>query len=136
MGSESGSDYVYDLRRIEDIFACLEIISIARGALFGVDPKLAARMEQVSDALGFFSQLVLEGGLGESLEEKQVMEDVPDFVPSSSDGSQSEILDLTVDLPASSGKPAGNSVRSSSLSSDRPEDDGSIVDILTGEKIR
>ncbi len=135
MGLENGSDNPYDLRRIEDIFACLEIISIARGALFGVDPKLAARMEQVSDALGAFSQLVLEGGLHEVEEGVHESQPFENPVPSFSDEAEPDILDLTVDLHKSTGK-SGTGSRIDPHPVGEPGDDNSIVDILTGEKIR
>jgi hypothetical protein len=54
---------ILDLRRIEDVFACLEVISMAQGTLFGVDPTLAASLGRVTEALGAFSELVAEGGL-------------------------------------------------------------------------
>ncbi len=59
----ASDDYVYDLRRIEDVFACLEVISMAQGTLFSVDPALAASLGKVTEALGAFSELVAEGGL-------------------------------------------------------------------------
>lgn len=136
MGSDSNGGEVYDLRRIEDVFACLEIISIARGALFGVDPGLARRMEKVSDALGVFSQLVLEGGLadmgGDAAEDRpaeaapaeNTVVEAPDNI----------FADLTVHVkttpvaqkaPQPDRKKAGGG-----------DEENGIIDILTGERIK
>ncbi|MBU4263322.1 MAG: hypothetical protein KKC76_15810 [Proteobacteria bacterium] len=140
MGSDGNGGHDYDLRSIEDVFACLEIISIARGALFGVDPGLARRMEKVSDALGAFSQLVLEGGLAdmedagneESAAQAGPVEESPvDEVP------ESIFTDLTINLkttPAVQGaKYTTPADRKKTGAGD--EEDG-IIDILTGERIK
>ncbi|MBI5556696.1 MAG: hypothetical protein HY885_03590 [Deltaproteobacteria bacterium] len=128
MGAESNNKQVYDLRRIEDVFACLEIISVARGMLFGVDPDLARRMEKVSDALGVFSQLVLEGGLGEAAGGES-------FAPAGETAVAEparDLYDLTVNLsPPRKTMPGPEQKK---VDAEGKEDD--IIDILTGEKIR
>jgi len=138
MGSDSNGGQVYDLRRIEDVFACLEIISIARGALFGIDPGLARRMEKVSDALGAFSQLVLEGGLadmGEEMVEHRPAEAAP--APAEStvvDVPDNIFADLTVNVKTTQGaKEAPRSDRKKAADGDEEE---GIIDILTGERIK
>ncbi len=40
---------------MEDLFECVEIVTMARGVLHSVDAGLAARLEKVSDALSTFS---------------------------------------------------------------------------------
>ena len=60
MSTGSDTNKSYDLRKMEDIFSCLEIITMARGILYPVDANLAARLEKVSDALSAFSLIVDE----------------------------------------------------------------------------
>ncbi|MFH1216132.1 MAG: hypothetical protein V1706_06500 [Pseudomonadota bacterium] len=132
MGTDSTGDHVYDLRRIEDVFACLEIISIARGAMFGVDPEIARRMEKVSDALGALAQVVMDGELAEpagaaqhsGMTERVVAaEEKPSAVAAN--------VDVLADLTAGDPQPASTGGKCAG-----PEQEGSIVDILTGEKIK
>ncbi|MEW6291524.1 MAG: hypothetical protein AB1545_16935 [Thermodesulfobacteriota bacterium] len=136
MGSDSNRGQVYDLRRIEDVFACLEIISVARGALFSVDPGLARRMEKVSDALGAFSQLVLEGGLadmGVDMAEERARDggsaaspvvEVPENVFADLTGSV-KTTPVAKEAPRADREKAGGG-----------DEDNGIIDILTGERIR
>lgn len=136
MGSDSNRGQVYDLRRIEDVFACLEIISVARGALFGVDPGLARRMEKVSDALGAFSQLVLEGGLADmagDMAEERASDGGPAASPVA-EAPENVFTDLTGNVKTAPGaKDAPRADRKKAVAGD--EDNG-IIDILTGERIR
>lgn len=142
MGTESSGDHVYDLRRIEDVFACLEIISIARGAMFGVDPEIARRMEKVSDALGALAQIVMDGELAGSASAVSPSATTEQTVmPGEKSSARERELDVLADL-TSDVKLSGNPV----TGRPRPIDDGkrsgggeereSIVDILTGEKIK
>ena len=136
MGAENSVGHVYDLRRIEDVFACLEVISVARGALYGVDPELAGRMAMVSDALGALAQLVMEGGL-------DGLTETDDAKPAdrSTTGRAIEQLppsiffDMTVHVkkapPVHPETSAGNR-----KGGDAAEEQNGIVDILTGERIK
>jgi len=119
MGSDGNGGQVYDLRRIEDVFACLEIISMARGALFGIDPGLARRMEKVSDALGAFSQLVMEGGLADLAEERD---------------EEPAVAAAPETAPAAPG--TKDAPRSDRQKADAGDGENGIIDILTGERIR
>lgn len=121
----------YDLRKMEDIFACLEVITMARGALYPVDANLANRLEKVSDALSAFS-LVINEGPSQSLTTDSSPPQQPSpqkqFSFNVEDGNGVEPIDLMSDFPQT-GKSGSAEVESS------PEDDG-IIDILTGEKIK
>ena len=117
----------YDLRKMEDIFSCLEIITMARGILYPVDENLAARLEKVSDALSAFSLIVDETSFSPN----------EDLSSRSSNVSQKE--HITMDVAS------GKAVDPLDLLTDFPQpgrgkkstdDDDSIIDILTGEKIR
>ncbi|MCJ7601604.1 MAG: hypothetical protein MUO63_08895 [Desulfobulbaceae bacterium] len=139
MGSDSKRGQVYDLRRIEDVFACLEIISVARGALFGVDPDLARRMEKVSDALGAFSQLVLEGGLADMAGD--MTEDRPaDAGPAASpvvEVPENIFTDLTVNVKTTPVAPAAKEApQADRKKAGAGVEENGIIDILTGERIR
>jgi hypothetical protein len=139
MGSDSKRGQVYDLRRIEDVFACLEIISVARGALFGVDPDLARRMEKVSDALGAFSQLVLEGGLadmaGDMAEDRSA-----EARPAEStvvEAPENIFADLTVNMKTTPGaRAAREAPQADRKKGGAGDEENGIIDILTGERIR
>lgn len=138
MGGDDPGECIYDLRRIEDVFACLEIISIARGAMFSVNPELARRMEKVSDALGAFAQIVMEGGLnaapGTALSAEPVRP--PEAAPA--EGRLGMEMDVFADLTAgvgSSRKPTVSADSGGKGSSGGGVDEG-IVDILTGERIK
>lgn len=136
MGSENSVGHVYDLRRIEDVFACLEVISVARGALYGVDPELAGRMAKVSDALGALAQLVMEGGLdglteadeagpaGGSISDRAIEQLPPNI-----------FSDMTVHVKKVPPAPQQRSAGNRQTGNDAEEKNG-IVDILTGERIK
>lgn len=147
MGSDNNGGQFYDLRRIEDVFACLEIISIARGALFSVDPDLAKQMARVSDALGAFSQLVMEGGLADMEDEPEEepavkvekvktaaeappvspIDEVPDNV----------FADLTVNGQATPAAPQARQIpQAAARQTDAEDEEEGIIDILTGERIK
>jgi hypothetical protein len=119
----------YDLRQMEDIFSCLEIITMARGLLYPVDANLATRLEKVSDALSAFSLVVDEAPFSPvqdqtGREQKAPRRDLSLDVGSEKD---SEPLDLLSDFPQKGIGTGGASA---------VDDDDGIVDILTGEKIR
>jgi len=140
MGSDGNGGQVYDLRRIEDVFACLEIISLARGALFGIDPGLARRMEKVSDALGAFSQLVMEGGLADLADERA---DGPAAAAAPADESavsavpENSFDDLTNNVKPTPAAPGTKEAsRADRQQADAGDGENGIIDILTGERIR
>ncbi len=138
MGGDVPGEHSYDLRRIEDVFACLEIISIARGAMFSVNPELARRMEKVSDALGAFAQIVMEGGLTAAPETALPAE--PARVPQAAPAEEPVGMEMDVfaDLTAGVGSSRKSSVSAGvggKGSSGGAVDEG-IVDILTGERIK
>lgn len=136
MGSENSAGHVYDLRRIEDVFACLEVISVARGALYGVDPELAGRMAKVSDALGALAQLVMEGGLDGLTEENEAR---PAGGPTDKTIEQqlppNIFSDMTVHVKKAPAAPQETSAGNRQAGNDADEPNG-IVDILTGERIK
>ena len=124
----------FDLRKMEDIFACLEVITMARGALYPVDPNLANRLEKVSDALSAFSIIVDEGLLAPPSDsvpiQKQQAAPKKEFSLDVEGGKDSQPLDILSDFPqqGKGGKPE--------KSRPRDDEDEGIVDILTGERIR
>lgn len=146
----ASDDKVYDLRRIEDVFACLEAISMAQGVLFGVDPALAARLGKVTEALGAFSELVAEGGLEPQpapqapAQPGQLASGAPVApVQSQSAATQPQQPPVSPVAPLQQDKHGfvdlvGGGVLSDSSHTDKglePSSDG-IVDILTGKKIK
>ena len=133
MGKEN-NEYIYDLRRIEDVFACLEILGFAQGALYGVDPNLAQRMEKVIAAMGAFSELVAEGGLQEA--PRQTPQPAASSEP---DLLSTEVSDAISDLTGGVVSPhqKGSADTSAAAEKESPVDtDEEIVDILTGEKVK
>lgn len=119
----------YDLRQMEDIFSCLEIITMARGILYPVDANLAARLEKVSDALSAFSLVVDEAPFPPAQDLAGREQQAPrkeQFSLDVGSGKDSEPLDLLSDFPQKGKGTGGKSF----------DDDDGIIDILTGEKIR
>ena len=121
----------YDLRKMEDIFSCLEIITMARGILYPVDANLSGQLEKVSDALSAFSLVVDEAPFSPVQDQTGREQKAPRKEQFSLDvgsgGKDSEPLDLLSDFPQ---KRKGAGGKSS------VDDDDGIIDILTGEKIR
>lgn len=140
MGSGNNNEQVYDLRSIEDVFACLEIISIARGVLFGIDPELADKMSKVSDALGAFSLLVLEGKLIEPPGAASCQQEVEPCMPNTrqKDDPQGGIFfDLTATRkPTPVSSALGDSPPPVKKKIGTDDSDTGIIDILTGERIK
>lgn len=135
MSEEKKDSRTYDLRKMEDLFECVEIVTMARGALYPVDPGLASRLEKVSDALSVFSMNMdidsFETEQNTADSGRKAQEDM-------SPGDKKEIhsdqdpFDLLSDIPASS-KSRGNS--RSQQRRDSEGEDG-IIDIITGKKIK
>lgn len=136
----ASGDYVYDLRRIEDVFACLEVISMAQGTLFGVDPALAASLGKVTEALGAFSELVAEGGLEPQPAPPQPTAPVspaqPQSVVSSQQPPVTPATSLHYDKHGFVDLVGGGAWRESDSSKGLDPDGDGIVDILTGKKIK
>ncbi|MBU0908407.1 MAG: hypothetical protein KKA54_10065 [Proteobacteria bacterium] len=140
MGSDGNGGHVYDLRRIEDVFACLEIISIARGTLFGIDPVLSRRMEKVSDALGAFSQLVLEGGLADLADERAeelAVEAGPAEETQDVEVPENIFSDLTINVKTTpTATPTQDTPPADRKKAGAGDEENGIIDILTGERIK
>lgn len=139
MGLDNKSKHVYDLRRIEDVFACLEIISIARGALFGVNPEIAGKMEKISDALSAFSQLVLESGVAEPIEIVPEMQRRDKQAPAANPvaGMAGNILTDLTDKQKTT-RASSLFTKTSHQEKNKTETgdmETGIIDILTGERI-
>ncbi|MBC8317567.1 MAG: hypothetical protein H8E41_06645 [Desulfobulbaceae bacterium] len=134
MSTGGDANKSYDLREMEDIFSCLEIITMARGILYPVDAGLAARLEKVSDALSAFSLVVDEmqfaSGQAESVMSQKSAPREQFSLDAGRGGKGLDPLDLLSDFPQS-----GRSSKKSGAKNMSDDDDG-IVDILTGEKIR
>lgn len=132
MSSDEDENEILDLRRMEDVFACLEAVAMAQAVLTSIDPDIAAELEKVTAALGALSLLIDQGDL------VQVVEKTVEV----SGGAAGQEAPTQPVAPETSGKrgiddlvefaSGGKSKRSQASSS---EDEG-IVDILTGEKIR
>ena len=141
MSSDNKNKYVYDLRRIEDVFACLEIISIARGILFGVDPGISGKLEKVSDALSDFSQLVLEGGLvaAEEVTSPETMKVEKSRLAADPvvDMGGDVFIDLTAPVKRGAASSGLTEVAVGKNKKKKSADmDEGIIDILTGERIK
>lgn len=113
MSAADEENKIYDLTRVEDVFACLEITAMAQEALITTEPEIAADLEKVTEALGALSITIEMGDLVQVVEKVVEVEKVAGPKP----GQGGPIIDL-VDF------------------SDDDEYDDSIIDILTGEKIR
>lgn len=132
MSSDEDENEILDLRRMEDVFACLEAVAMAQAVLTSIDPDIAAELEKVTEALGALSLVIDQGDL------VQVVERTVE-VPGGTGGQAAPTQSVS---PGTSEKrgiddlvefaSGGKSKRSQATSS---EDEG-IVDILTGEKIR
>ncbi len=120
---------------MEDLFECVEIVTMARGVLTPIDARLASRLEKVSDALSAFSMnmdleslesdqdLLGADPAGQETEESREM---------ATEGHEHDPFDLLSDFPVSSSSRKSTESRKVR---DSDEDDG-IVDIVTGEKIK
>ena len=122
MSSSEEENEVLDLRKMEDVFACLEVVAMAQSMLSSVDPHTAEELDKVTQALGALSlasdqgDLVQVAGPGGSAQPampvtfgERGIDDLVEFI--------------------SGGKPTAPYVFPAD------EDDG-IYDILTGEKLR
>ncbi len=115
MSAEDEENKIYDLTRVEDVFACLEITAMAQAALEMTEPEIAAGLEKVTEALGALSITIEMGDLVQVVEKIVEVEKVVETAgpKPGQRGPITDLVDLTDD-----------------------EYDDSIIDILTGEKIR
>ena len=133
MSTGGDANKSYDLRKMEDIFSCLEIITMARGIVYPVDANLAARLETVSDALSAFSLIVDEAPFPPAQDLGGREQEAPrkeQFSLDAGYGKDSEPLDILSDFPQT-----GQGKKRAGGKGFADDDDG-IIDILTGEKIR
>jgi hypothetical protein len=132
MSSAEEENEILDLRKMEDVFACLELVAMAQAVLSSVDPDTAAELEKVTEALGALSLVIDQGDL------VQVVEKTVEVAgPAGAQGAVPQ-----AESPPSSGKRGIDDLvefASGGKSKEAyapPSDDDGIVDILTGEKIR
>lgn len=123
MSVEKKGSRTYDLRKMEDLFTCVEIVTMARGALYPVDTKLASRLEKVSDALSAFAMNMEAGPPEPDQNEERGGKEI-----------EQNPSDLLSDFPVSS-----ESWKESPQSEKEREfkaNDDEIIDIITGERIK
>lgn len=134
MSEDKKEPRTYDLRKMEDLFECVEIVTMARGALYPVDARLASRLEKVSDALTAFSMNMednssdMEQGAPDSGPEDPGDTDSTDREEK---GNEQDPFDLLSDFP---GTPEARKNGQSRKKPDSEEE--GIIDIMTGEKIK
>lgn len=136
MAAADEENEIYDLTKVEDVFACLEITATAQAALEMTDPDVAAGLEKVTEALGALSLVIEMGDLVQVVEkivevEKQVEVERVVEVESRQPVHSGPIDDL-VDFA----HPASDYSKTKTPSDADDEYDDAIYDILTGEKIR
>jgi len=141
--NEEIDEDILDLRKVEDVFACLESVAMAQAVLMGMDPDTGSMLEKVTEALGALTLVIEQGELVQQVEVEKVVEvekivevervvekevAVPAPSPAKSTGSLS--TDDLVDF-VNATKPQ------SDVATPKPadEDNDAIIDILTGERI-
>lgn len=132
MASEDDENQIYDLTKVEDVFACLETTAMAQASLMLTDPDVAAGLEKVTEALGALSLVIEMGDLVQVVEKVVEVEKIVEVekevaLPPSPAGPINDLVDFANPLPdyAQTRGPTEFS-----------DDDDAIFDILTGEKIR
>jgi hypothetical protein len=134
MSSSEEEPEILDLRKMEDVFACLEAVAMAQAMLSSIDPDAAEALEKVTSALGALSILIDSDELVQVVEKKvevpvsaggQAAPSQP--APPAQDSGKRGIDDLVEFV--------GGGKSSDHRGSSSKDEDG-IVDILTGEKIR
>jgi len=132
-------DDILDLRKVEDVFACLEAVAMAQAVLMGVDPDTASGLEKVTEALGALTLVIEQGELVQEVEKivevEKVVErvvEVPAAAPAAPTASREKRgIDDLVDF-VNADKPQSNVATPSPAT----DDDDAIIDILTGERIK
>lgn len=130
MSSSDDENQIYDLTKVEDVFACLEATAIAQASLSMTDPDAAANLEKVTEALGALSLVIEMGELIQVVEkvvevEKEVQVAVQQPVQM---GPINDLVEFATPAPDYSDTKSPRTVDD--------DDDDAIIDILTGEKIR
>lgn len=133
MSDTDDENQIYDLTKVEDVFACLEATAMAQASLSTIDPDAAANLEKVTEALGALSLVIEMGDLVQVVEkvvEVEKIVEVEKKVPEvkRETGPINDLVDFANPAPDYSHIP--------SPSTGTPDDEDAIVDILTGEKIR
>lgn len=133
MSSSEEENEILDLRKMEDVFACLEAVAVAQAMLSSIDPDIAGQLEKVTAALGALSLLIDQGDLVQVVERTV---EVPGT--GGQDGSSQPVM------PPPTGEwgiddlvefVSGGKAKDSPVSA-KDDDDEGIIDILTGEKLR
>lgn len=129
MSSSEEENEILDLRKMEDVFACLETVAMAQALLSTVDPDTADELEKVTAALGALSLVIDQGDLVQVVEKTVEVPGTAGQQPAapSSDSGERGIDDL---VEFAGGDKLTDSYHPPS------DDDDAIIDILTGEKIR
>lgn len=133
MSSAEEENEILDLRKMEDVFVCLEAVAMAQAMLSSIDPDTAAQLEKVTEALGALSLLIDQGDLIQVVEKKVEVagggaaEAAPAQAPLPPVSEEQGISDLVEFFSGGKGR--------DSHKKDADNDDR-IVDILTGETIR
>lgn len=133
MSSAEEENEILDLRKMEDVFVCLEAVAMAQAMLSSIDPDTAAQLEKVTEALGALSLLIDQGDLIQVVEKKVEVagggaaEAAPAQAPLPPVSEERGISDLVEFFSGGKGR--------DSHKQDADHDDR-IVDILTGETIR
>lgn len=132
MSASAEEKEVLDLRKMEDIFACMEAVAMATAMLSSVDPHSADELNKVIQALGALSVLVDQGDLVQVVEKR-----VEVAGPAGQGGAAQPAMPLTMggrgidDLVEFIRHPQSTP---SALAPAESED--TIYDLLTGEKLR
>ncbi len=136
MSSVDEENQIYDLTKVEDVFACLEATAMAQASLMMSDPDVAANLEKVTEALGALSLVIEMGELVQVVEKVVEVEKIVEVekrvevaIPTSpvQTGPINDLVDFVTPKTDYSG---------TQTPSNPSDDDDSIFDILTGEKIR
>ncbi len=132
MSSSDEENEILDLRKMEDVFACLEAVAMAQAMLSSIDPDAANELEKVTEALGALSLVIDQGDLVQVVEKTVEVPggggDKAPVGPEPTPPTGERGIDDLVEF-VSGGK-------SKEAYKPASEDDDAIIDILTGEKIR
>ncbi|PLX48022.1 MAG: hypothetical protein C0613_12115 [Desulfobulbaceae bacterium] len=131
MSSDEEEYEILDLTKMEDVFVCLEIVAMAQAMLSSVDQESAAELEKVTEALGALSVRIDQGELVQVIEKQtasaaadQGPSPEPVMPPTTGERGIDDLVEFVQ---------GGKSTEAYHPPSD---EDDSIVDILTGEKLR
>ena len=137
MASSDDENQIYDLTKVEDVFACLEATAIAQASLMVTDPDAAANLEKVTEALGALSLVIEMGDLVQVVEKVVEVEKIVEVVKEvqvavaqpAQTGPINDLVDFSTPAPDYSKTKAPSTVEDDN-------EENAIFDILTGEKIR